>query len=128
MLRLAVAAGALDLVGARLAVRLGMGAEPLRVSVPPTLPRSIVLAGWGTALSGPLLADVGLSTLACAADSGRHEASGAIRILGWLRLTGVLAEPATWGRRRPRWVVLMSAGHMAVAVALIRSSRATDRA
>lgn len=122
--RLVVAAGALDVGGARIALRRGLVAEPLRLVAPPAIPRPVVLAGWGTALSGPWLVDVGLAALAVAG-RGRHNGERAIRALGWLRLLGVLAEPATWGRRRPRWVVLVSAGHVAVAAALIRSSRAS---
>ena len=126
MVRLAAAAGALDLVGARVAGRHGLVAEPLRLAAPAAIPRPVVLAAWGTALSGPWLVGVGLGALAVAADGGREAAGRAICVLGWLRLAGVLAEPVTWGRRRPRWTVLMSGGHVVLAVALIRSRAATS--
>lgn len=124
MVPLAVAAGALDLAGARLARRHELAGEPFRLTAPSALPRPVVLAGWGTALSAPWLVDVGLGALAVAADDGRPGARRWIRMLGWLRLVGVLGEPATWGRRRPRWVVLVSACHVALAAASIRSVRA----
>jgi len=124
--RLAGVALALDLVGARLACSRGLIAEPLGLAAPSAIPRSVVLAGWGTALSGPWLVDGGLGALAVAADNGRADAGRAVRYLGWLRLAGVLAEPVTWGRRRPRWAVLVSAGQLALAAALIRSSSGGD--
>jgi hypothetical protein len=89
------------------------------LTAPRSLPAVVVLAGFGTAVSGPLLADVALGGLASAADAGAPRARRAIRALAWLRLLGVLAEPVTWGRRRPRSAMVLSAAHLAVAISLV---------
>ena len=119
--RLALAATALDVIGARIAVPRGLVGEPLLISVPAELPAGVVLAGWGTALSAPLLMDGALGALSLAGDS-RGATSRAVRALGMLRLVGVLVEPVTWGRRAPRWAMLISVGHVAIAASLIRQA------
>jgi hypothetical protein len=118
--RLALAATVLDLFGVAVARRRGLVGEPLRLTAPASLPTLVVLAGFGTAVSGPLLVDVALGGLAPAADAGAPRARAAIRTLAWLRLLGVLAEPITWGRRRPRSAMVLSAAHIAVAMALLQ--------
>jgi hypothetical protein len=55
--------------------------------------------------------------LGLALSPARREARGqALVLLGALRLAGVLAEPATWGRRRSRVAMAVNACHAAVAV------------
>lgn len=122
--RLALAAAVLDVVGARVATGRGLVAEPLLITAPAFTPTAVVLAGWGTAVSGPLLVDVALLALGSRADEGQTAARRTIWVLGWLRLVGVLAEPATWGRRAPRWAMLLSTGHVAVAALMIHNARA----
>ncbi len=122
--RLALAAVVLDLLGTRVARRHGLVGEPLLITAPETIPSGLVLAGWGTALSGPLLVDGVLGSLCLPAREPSHAGVRAIRALGALRLAGVLTEPATWGRRAPRWVMLLGAAHVGVAVALIRTRSA----
>jgi hypothetical protein len=117
--RLALAATALDLLGVCVARRRGLVGEPMRLTAPRSLPAVVVVAGFGTAVSGPLLVDVALAGLAPAADAGAPRPRRAIRALAWLRLLGVLAEPITWGRRRPRSAMVLSAAHLAVAMSLV---------
>ena len=58
-----------------------------------------MVVGWGTALSGPLVADAVLLAVAPVADHGHPGARRAVVLLAALRLVGVLSEPVTWGRR-----------------------------
>jgi hypothetical protein len=95
------------------AVRHQLEGEPFRVRLPVRVPRPVELALFGTALSGPLAVDGLLVALG--------ERPGVVRGLGWLRVVGVLSEPATWGRRRPRWTVVISAAQAAAGVALSRA-------
>jgi hypothetical protein len=122
--RWALVAVALDLLGMRVAGRHGLVGEPLRIKAPASIPTGLVLAGWGTALSGPLLVDGVLGSLCLPAREPSPAVNRAVRALGSLRLVGVLAEPVTWGRRAPRWTMLIAAGHVVVAVGLLQA--ATD--
>jgi hypothetical protein len=121
---LARGALALDLVGAWLAARHHLIGEPLGIRPPRALPEALVVAGWGTALSGPLLADGVLIAVAPAADRAHPGARRAVALLAALRLAGVLSEPVTWGRRPPRRTMIVAAGHFAVGAALLRSATA----
>jgi hypothetical protein len=121
--RLALAATTIDVVGAAVAIRHDLPGEPLGIRLPPSIPRPVELALWGTAVSAPFVTDAGLAILA-AADVRRHPAAAAaITALGILRLAGLAAEPATWGRRRPRSAVLLSAAHVPLALAIARAGR-----
>lgn len=110
-----------DIVGGLVARRTGLVGEPFLVAAPASLPVPVVLVGWGTALSGPLVADVALVALGGAADRGRSDMRRPVRWLGVLRLVGVLSEPVTWGRRRPRWPMVLSAAQLLVAASLIHA-------
>ena len=113
------AATALDVVGAAVASRLGLVGEPLRITAPAWIPRPVVLVGFGSALSGPLAVDAALLRLAMVSGEGNAAPSRWIGRFGWLRLAGVLAEPVTWGRRRPSWTMLLAGAQLATSVALI---------
>ena len=120
------AALALDLAGARVATRHRLIGEPFGVSPPGWLPEAMVLPCWGTALSGPLMADAALLALAPAADHGHRGACRAVSLLAALRLAGVLSEPVTWGRRRTApWAMLVAAAHLVLGVSLLRYSEGT---
>ena len=112
------AASALDVIGGRIAKRYGLEGEPLLIGPPGFVPASLTMVLWGTALSGPLVIDTALLALAPAA-RGDGVAAQAVRTSGALRLAGVLAEPATWGRRRPRWTMVIAAAQVIVAAGLI---------
>ena len=118
------AALALDLVGAWQATRHRLIGEPFGVRPPRCLPEALVVAGWGTALSGPLVADAVLIALAPVADRGHPGARRAVALLAALRLVGVLSEPVTWGRRPPRRTMVVAAAHLALGMALLRSATA----
>ncbi len=126
--RLAWAALALDLVGARMATRHQLVAEPFGLPTPGRLPAALVIPGWGTALSGPLVADAALLAVAPAADRGDPAARRAVSALAALRLVGVVGEPVTWGRRPPRRTMVVAAGHVVLAAALLRSAATARRA
>lgn len=117
ILGLAAATTLLDLVGARIATRHQLIGEPFRVTVPDSLPESVVLVAWGTALSGPLAVDGLLLVLA------RRSAHRAVAALAMVRLAGVLAEPVSWGRRPPRWTMVVSAAHVYLATQVLRHTR-----
>jgi hypothetical protein len=118
---IAAALVVLDLAGARVALRHDLIGEPLRMRMPTSVPTPAVLVGWGTAVSAPWFMDAVL----VAALSGKHRdrALTAARALGALRVAGVLVEPATWGRRRPRWAMGLSAAHLALGGSLVRAAR-----
>jgi hypothetical protein len=118
---LAVAATVLDLAGARVAVGHGMVGEPFRIRFPSSAPAPVVLVAWGTAVSAPWWMDAALGAAVAGGDIER--ARRAARVLGGMRLVGVLAEPMTWGRRRPRGAMALSAAHLALAGALVASGR-----
>ena len=117
---IAIALTALDLVGARVALRHHLIGEPLRLRIPASVPHAVALIGWGTAVSAPWAMDAALLSSLAGRDGER--ARKAARVLGALRVVGVLAEPATWGRRRPRWAMVLSAGHLALGGALLRTA------
>lgn len=121
--RLAWAALVLDLVGARVATRHRLVGEPFGLPTPGLLPAAFVIPCWGTALSGPLVADAALLAVASGADEGHGRARRAVSVLATLRLVGVLGEPVTWGRRPPRQAMLVAAGHLVLGVALLRAVR-----
>jgi hypothetical protein len=121
--RLAIAAAAIDVVGTVVAQRHDLVGEPLGIRAPAAVPTPLVLAAFGTALSGPLLVDAALLLLARGAERGNSEARWAFRAVGWMRLGGVLSEPATWGRRGPRAAIGISLAHLVVAVQLLRELR-----
>ncbi len=110
-----------DLVGATVALRLRLEGEPFRIRFPIRLPLPMIVTSYGTALSGPLAIDGLLAAATCRSDAGQH--ANLIRRLGWLRVVGVLSEPATWGRRPHRWTVAISAAQLAAALALIAHRR-----
>ena len=112
---------ALDLVGARIALRHGLVGEPLRIRLPDRVPTPVVLVGWGTALSAPWAMTAAHLALAAGPDAERTRAG--TRALAWLGLAGVLSEPATWGRRRPRGAMLLSAAHLAVTLGFLHATR-----
>jgi hypothetical protein len=85
--------------------------------LPRRVPRAIELALFGTALSGPLVVDGAL----LAGGRAGSPLGACTQRFGWLRLIGVLSEPATWGRRRPRWTMVISAAQLAAAVGLVRA-------
>lgn len=58
--RLSWTALALDLVGARMAARHRLVGEPFGLPTPGLLPGVLVIPCWGTARSGPLVADAAL--------------------------------------------------------------------
>ena len=100
-----------DAVGAAVARRHRLVGEPAMIRPPFELEGPLELTVWGTATSAPFLMD---AALLVAPPTGR-------RVLGALRIAGTLAEPVTWGRRRPRAAMLLSAAHLALGVALLRS-------
>ena len=53
-----------------MATRHRLIGEPFGVRPPRRLPAALVVAGWGTALSGPLVADAVLLAVAPVADRG----------------------------------------------------------
>ena len=118
---IAAALVALDLVGARVAGRHALVGEPLRLRIPDRVAAPVVLVGWGTAVSAPWGMDALLVGLLAAADP--EQARRGARALAGLRIAGVLAEPVTWGRRRPRWAMALSAAHLGLAGALLRAAR-----
>ncbi len=120
--KIALALVALDLVGARVARRHGLVGEPLRLRIPDRVPAPVVLVGWGTAVSAPWGMDALLVGL-LAGDPER--ARRGARALAVLRVAGVLAEPVTWGRRRPRWAMGLSAAHLGLGGALLHATRPT---
>jgi hypothetical protein len=122
--RLAWAALALDLVGAQMATRHRLVAEPFGLPTPGRLPAALVIPAWGTALSGPLVADAALLAMAPAAELGAPRARRAVSVLAALRLVGVFGEPVSWGRRPPRRTMLVAAAHVILGVALLRSATA----
>jgi hypothetical protein len=124
----AVGALAVDLVGGLVARRSGLEGEPFLVVAPTAIPGPVLLLGWGTALSGPLLADAALVAFGHAADRGSQTMCRPVRWLGLLRLVGVLCEPVTWGRRRPRWTMALSGAQLVVACSLIRCARTASAA
>jgi hypothetical protein len=117
-------ATALDVVGAVVATRKRLVGEPLGIVAPRGLPPALVLAAWGTALSGPLTVDGVLLASTRPGDHAIARSHLPLRVLGGLRLIGVLSEPATWGRRRPRWVVLLNVAQLGIAARLIHLSTA----
>jgi hypothetical protein len=116
------AAAGLDLLGGRIAKRHRLIGEPLLVGPPRFVPASLTTVVWGTALSGPLLIDAALLALAPAVAGGDAVAGQVVRTCGVVRLAGVLAEPVTWGRRRPRWAMLVAAAQLIVAAGLMTRS------
>ena len=118
---IAAALIALDLLGARVAMWQGLVGEPLRLRLALGVPASVVLVGWGTAVSAPWGMDALLVGLLAGDDPDR--ARRGARALAALRVAGVLAEPVTWGRRRPRWAMALSAAHLGLGAALLRAAR-----
>ena len=123
--RLTAALVALDLVGARVALRHGLVGEPLRIRAPEWTPTPVVLVAWGTAVSAPWFMDAALTTLVAGDDEERCRRGA--RALGALRFAGVLVEPATWGRRRPRWAMALSAAHLGLAASLVMAAGRSRR-
>jgi len=120
--RWVAAAALLDFLGGSVAQRHGLIGEPLLIGPPRFVPASLTTVVWGTALSGPLLIDAALLALAPAVAGGDAGAGQVVRTCGVVRLVGVLAEPVTWGRRRPRWAMLVAAAELIVAAGLITRS------
>ncbi len=118
--QLTAALTVLDLVGARVARGHGLIGEPLRIRIPAAVPTPLVLVGWGTAVSAPWLMDAALARVLAGHDADR--ARTVARGLGALRCAGVLVEPATWGRRRPRWAMALSIGNLVLGAALVRAA------
>ena len=126
--RWVAAAALLDFLGGSVAQRHGLIGEPLLIGPPRFVPASLTTLVWGTALSGPLLVDAALLALGPAVADGDALAGQLVRTCGVVRLAGVLAEPVTWGRRRPRRAMLVAAAQLFVAAGLITHGRRSREA